>query len=675
MTQFNFFLKLLKESFRDLLPIIIVILFFQLAIIQAVPEGWVSTAIGLGIVGVGLAIFLQGLEIGVFPVGEGLARDFAKYGNMKWVLVFGFLIGFGTTIAEPALAVIADKAASISSGRIDATILRLVVAGSVGFAIFLGVFRIYKGHPIHYYIIAGYIAVVGVTFFAPQEIIGLAYDLGGVTTSTVTVPLVAALGIGLASSIKGRNPVVDGFGLIAFASLTPMIFVQIYGIAVYNLVDAKDVAQVVVEATVSSTADISVQSIITGIIAVVKDVAPILLIILFFQYGVIKKRIEKIKTVFFGFFLVIIGLYAFILGLEMGLFSLGETMAYQLTKRDSVFVIYAFAFAIGFSTTMAEPALMAIAKKAREISDGKINDFALRVFVAGGVAIGIALGAFRIVDGGHIHYYIIFGYILVIVLTFIAPKYIIPIAYDSGGVTTSTVTVPLVAALGIGLATNIEGRSPLIDGFGLIAFASLFPMITVMLYGVITEKLGVKSDTEIEAANILRDALIDAENMDLATVNIDGSDRRHSLPMDFSAVVILVPKEKKIDAIQAASKAGAPGVTVLRADGIGLGKIDNFYRSGFEANDVMLLFLLPQSMVNPVIKSIIHSLHITTTGKGIAFAFPLTHMKGISLSRHDIFVNRKDHKNLDSEELIRQEEEKLTEKFKETAVVHEEINK
>jgi len=675
MTQFNFFLKLLKESFRDLLPIIIVILFFQLAIIQAVPEGWVSTAIGLGIVGVGLAIFLQGLEIGVFPVGEGLARDFAKHGNMKWVLFFGFLIGFGTTIAEPALAVIADKAASISSGRIDATVLRLVVAASVGLAIFLGVFRIYKGHPIHYYIIAGYIAVVGVTFFAPQEIIGLAYDLGGVTTSTVTVPLVAALGIGLASSIKGRNPVVDGFGLIAFASLTPMIFVQIYGIAVYNLVDAKDVAEVVVNATVSSTADISVQSIITGIINVVKDVAPILLIILFFQYGVIKKKIEKIKTVLLGFLLVIIGLYAFILGLEMGLFSLGETMAYQLTKRDSVFVIYAFAFAIGFSTTMAEPALMAIAKKAREISDGKINDFALRVFVAFGVAIGIALGAFRIVDGGHIHYYIIFGYILVIILTFVAPKYIIPIAYDSGGVTTSTVTVPLVAALGIGLATNIEGRSPLIDGFGLIAFASLFPMITVMLYGIITEKLGVKSDTEIEAQNILRDALIDAENMDLATVNIDGSDRRHSLPMDFSAVVILVPKEKKIDAIQAANKAGAPGVTVLRADGIGLGKIDNFYRSGFEANDVMLLFLLPQSMVNPVIKSIIHSLHITTTGKGIAFAFPLTHMKGISLSRHDIFVNRKDHKNLDSEELIKQEEEKLTEKIKETAVVHDEANK
>ena len=653
MLQFYFFLKLLKDSFRDLLPIVIVILFFQLAIIQTVPEGWVSTAIGLCIVGVGLAIFLQGLEIGIFPVGESLARDFAKSGWTTWILVFGFLIGFGTTIAEPALAVIADKAASISSGRIDATWLRMVVALSVGFAILLGVYRIIKGHPIHYYIIVGYILVVGVTFFAPQEIIGLAYDLGGVTTSTVTVPLVAALGIGLASSIKGRNPVIDGFGLIAFASLTPMIFVQIYGIAVYNLVEVKEVTEVVVQATVSTATEVSLKGIIVGLYSVVKDVVPILLIILFFQYAVLKKPITNLKTVFLGFILVIIGLEAFILGLEMGLFSLGETMAYQLTKSSSVLMIYAFAFAIGFSTTMAEPALMAIAKKAKEISDGKINDFILRLFVAAGVAIGIALGAFRIVDGGHIHYYIIVGYLVVIILTSIAPKYIIPIAYDSGGVTTSTVTVPLVAALGIGLATNIEGRSPLIDGFGLIAFASLFPMITVMLYGIITEKLGVKSDTQIESEELLKDALIDAENMDLATVNIDGSKIRHSLSLQFSAVVVIIPQDKKEDAILASHKAGASGVTVLNANGIGLEGMANFYRNSFEATDVLLLFLLPQHLVNEVIKSIIHSLHITTTGKGVAFAFPLSHMKGISLSKEDIFREKAYQVNINKDEPIK----------------------
>lgn len=634
--QFNFFIKLLKESFRDLLPIVIVILFFQIAVLQNIPDNWIATTIGMIIVGFGLAIFLQGLEIGIFPVGESLAKDFANKNSTFLVLTFGFMIGFGTTIAEPALSVIAQKAATISSGRIDADILRFVVAISVGLAILLGVYRIIKGHPIHYYIIAGYIAVVTVTFAAPAEIIGLAYDLGGVTTSTVTVPLVAALGIGLASSIKGRNPVIDGFGLIAFASLTPMIFVQIYGIAVYNFVEAKEITNILVEAKVSEITTITAESIIYGIMSVVKDVFPILAIILFFQYGVIKKNIENIKIVFLGFILVIIGLYAFILGLELGLFSLGESMAYQLTQNGNVWIIYSFAFTIGFSTTMAEPALMAIAKKAKEISDGKINDFVLRLFVAIGVAIGIALGAFRIVDGGHIHYYIIVGYMIVIALTFIAPKYIIPIAYDSGGVTTSTVTVPLVAALGIGLATNIDGRSPLIDGFGLIAFASLFPMITVMIYGIITVKFGIKSDTKIEKEHIPK-LISEIDETYLASVNFNANTITSKLKMNFSAVVVIVPQDKKEDAIQAAHQAGATGVTHFNAYGMGLSEMDNIYRISPEANDEVLLFILPESLVNKVLESIIHSLHITSTGDGIAFSMPISHMKGISLRQEVTF--------------------------------------
>jgi len=643
MTHFYFFLRLLKESFRDLLPIIIVILFFQLAVLQTIPTDWVPTTIGMVIVAVGLAIFLQGLELGIFPVGENLARDFAHSGSTFWILLFAFMIGFGTTIAEPALTVIAEKAASISSGRIDANTLRYVVALSVGLAILLGVYRIIKGHPIHYYIIAGYIAVVTVTFAAPSEIIGLAYDLGGVTTSTVTVPLVAALGIGLASTIKGRNPIIDGFGLIAFASLTPMIFVQVYGIFVYNFVEAKEVAAVIIESNVQVSTTITAHSVIYGIIAVVKDVLPILAIILFFQYGILKKQIENFKFVILGFILVILGLYAFILGLEMGLFALGESMAMQLTSAGNMWIIYSFAFAIGFSTTMAEPALMAIAKKSKEISDGKINDLTLRIFVAFGVAFGIALGAFRIVDGGHIHYYIIVGYALVIALTFIAPKHIIPIAYDSGGVTTSTVTVPLVAALGIGLASNIDGRSPLIDGFGLIAFASLFPMITVMAYGIIVEKLHVKTDTEIAKEEAqsntqkIYGSLEGAEDMSLSTINLDATDLRHSISLSFSAIVIIVPQVKKDDALHAAKDAGASGVTILNASGMGLAEIDNFYRHSPEENDVLLLFIVPSAIVDGIIKEIIKKLHITTSGDGIAFCVPISHMKGISMRQEDLF--------------------------------------
>jgi len=480
----------LKNAFTDLLPIIIVVALFQGAVIGAVPHNLFSIVMGLLIVAVGLALFIRGLELGIFPIGEGLAVDFARKGSVFWLLLFAFTIGFATTVAEPALIAIADKAASISSGLIDAFWLRMTVALSVGFAIALGVLRILLGHPIAWYIIGGYIIVVLVTFFAPKEIIGLAYDSGGVTTSTVTVPLVAALGIGLASSIKGRNPAIDGFGLIAFASLTPMIFVQIYGIIAYasGSTSGNISPEVVPDAQTAATViQFAWSDLFFDLMATVRDVAPIIAVIFFFQYIIIKKPVAHLHKIITGIIMVILGLYAFIVGLEMGLFPIGETIAFDLTAMKNNLLIYLFAFLIGFSTTMAEPSLLAIAIKAEEISEGRIRQTVLRMVVAMGVAIGIALGAYRIVSGDPIHYYIIAGYILVILMTWFAPDYIIPLAYDSGGVTTSTVTVPLVAALGLGLAENIEGRNPLIDGFGLIAFASLFPMLTVMGYGIHAE--------------------------------------------------------------------------------------------------------------------------------------------------------------------------------------------
>ncbi len=641
MLSFASFLKLLKESFRDLLPIILVIMFFQLAIIQSVPENWLSTSIGLAIVGVGLAVFLLGLEVGIFPVGEGLASEFARKGSTKWIIIFAFMIGFGTTVAEPALIVIAQKAASISDGRIDATFLRIVVAFSVGFAIVVGVWRIIKGHPIHYYIITGYIMVVAATAFAPKEIVGLAYDLGGVTTSTVTVPLVAALGIGLASTIKGRNPVLDGFGLIAFASLTPMIFVQFYGIFVYEFIDANDIINpaIVEMAKTPIVFEFKLLTIAKGFISVVIDVLPILAIIIFFQYVILKQKIDNLKEVIIGFGLVIIGLDAFVVGLEMGLFSVGELMAFELTQYDNNFIIYSFGFLIGFSTTMAEPSLTAIAKKAKEISDGKINDFALRLFVALGVAIGISLGAYRIVVGGEIVYYIMAGYLFVIALTFMAPKYIIPIAYDSGGVTTSTITVPLVAALGLGLATNIDGRDPLIDGFGLIAFASLFPMLTVMLYGIITDRMGIKGIHEIEEIhkNELQNALEHAYDMGLSTINIEETGERHSYKMPFSAIHVVVPKKNQDKALIAARDAGAGGVTIMDAHGMGLLEMDNFYKRLYsDPTDVNLMFIVPTKKVDAIILAVMRKLDIVGKGDGISYSYPISHLKGLTLKSVDL---------------------------------------
>ncbi len=243
--------------------------------------------------------------------------------------------------------------------------------------------------------------------------------------------------------------------------------------------------------------------IFTTALSTLRDVLPIAVIIFGFQFLVIRRPIANLKRVLAGFVYVLIGLTLFLEGLEQALFPLGRLMAEQLTDPAFIFGsldnmtsvvhwadyywVYLFAFAIGFSTTVAEPSLLAVAIKANQVSGGAIGIWGLRIAVALGVAIGIALGSFRIVTGYPLHYFIIAGYLVVVIQTIFAPRLIIPLAYDSGGVTTSTVTVPLVAALGLGLAETVPGRSTLIDGFGLIAFASLFPIITVMAYAQLSE--------------------------------------------------------------------------------------------------------------------------------------------------------------------------------------------
>jgi hypothetical protein len=240
----------------------------------------------------------------------------------------------------------------------------------------------------------------------------------------------------------------------------------------------------------------------TGL-STITDVLPIAGIIFGFQLLVLREKVPHLKQVLVGFVYVLVGLTLFLVGLEVALFPIGKLMAQQLTDPDFIqraadavsgklawndyAWVYLFAAAIGFATTIAEPALIAVAIKAQQVSGGTITVWGLRIAVAIGVAVGIALGAFRIVTGTPLHYYIIAGYIVVIIQTLYAPRTIIALAYDSGGVTTSTVTVPLVAALGLGLASNIPGRSALIDGFGLIAFASLFPIMSVMGYAQIGE--------------------------------------------------------------------------------------------------------------------------------------------------------------------------------------------
>ncbi len=238
--------------------------------------------------------------------------------------------------------------------------------------------------------------------------------------------------------------------------------------------------------------------ILETITSTIVDVLPILAVLVFFQVVVLRRRLVNFRKIVFGFLLVILGLALFLIGLEQALFPIGATMVQQLVAFgsnsaagsihwDDYLIVYAFAAAIGFSTTIAEPSLIAVALKAKDVSSGSINALGLRIAVAAGVAIGVALGCFRIVTGTPLPWYIIGAYIIVIFQTFRSNRTIIPLAYDSGGVTTSTVTVPVVAALGLGLAAAIPGRDPLIDGFGLIAFANVFSIIFVLGYAMLTD--------------------------------------------------------------------------------------------------------------------------------------------------------------------------------------------
>ena len=475
--------ELLHEAGRDLAPTLVVVVIFQAFFIQRLPDSPAALIGGFAAVLFGLALFVKGLDAAIFPAGETMAFDFARRGSFLWLMLFAFFVSFASVAAEPALMAVAYKAEAVSGGSMGALTLRMVAALGVGIAVVIGVWRIVLGYSIGNYLIPGYLIVLALTALAPAQLVGLAFDSGGVVASTVTAPLLTALGVGLATSIRGRNPLLDGFGLIAFGALAPMIIIQIYGILFFVSPEAG--VAVVLKPSDDQHQYVVVELAINFMI-MVRNLLPIIFVVLVSSFIILRKPLADPKGLAVGMVLVAVGLFLFDEGLQVGLFPLGDEMTNGL-MRDGVamWVLYLYGFLIGFATTMAEPALIALSIKADEVSLGQIKGIWLRTLVSVGVGIGIVIGCLRIVDGINIAWWLIPGYLLVLGMTRFAPKFIVPIAYDCGGVTTSTVTVPLVTALGVGLAERTPGRDPMIDGFGLIAFASLLPMIIVMSYGML----------------------------------------------------------------------------------------------------------------------------------------------------------------------------------------------
>ncbi|HEY9204002.1 MAG TPA: DUF1538 domain-containing protein [Sulfurimonas sp.] len=484
------FKKTFIESFLNLIPILLIIAGFQLFVFQSVPDGLDSIIFGFFIVTIGVTFFLMGLEIGVFPLGNSLSSEFLEKKSIFWFALFGFALGFSASVAEPAIIAVASQAEAITNGALNAWTLRLIIATSVGAITAFGIIRTIYGWSISKIIIIGYAIVLLITYFTPREIVGLAYDSGGVATNVATVPLIVALGIGIASAIKERSVLRDGFGFVALAAITPMISIQLYGIFALDEGFSSQIQYVAneVEDKAHYIGGFSIIKVLLDLFDTFTNILPIIATIVLFQYFVIKKPLPNIGRVVFGFVFLVLGLYGFIVGIKLGLFPIGESIAQNLVIMNNVFFIYLFAFLIGFGTTMAEPALVAVIKQADKMSEKQMNVKIIRLLVALGVGMGILIGSYKIVNGHDIWLYITVLYMLVILLAIFAPKDIVAFAFDLGGVTTSEITVPIVTAFGLYLAMNIDGRDALMDGFGLIAFASVFPMITVMGYSILVQK-------------------------------------------------------------------------------------------------------------------------------------------------------------------------------------------
>jgi hypothetical protein len=474
---------------RNLLPILLVVALFQLVVMRAVPVGVFAVLAGLALVALGIALFLRGLELAVFPLGTALSGEFIGKGSLPWLLAFGFWLGFGSVIAEPALIAVALKAETVSNGEVQGWLLRAVVAVSVGAVIAIGILRAILNHPLHWYLVGGYLLLLPITYLTPAEVTGLAYDAGAVSANIVTVPLITALGLGLMRSLRGRRMLADGFGLIALAVLAPRIAVQLYGIVVLLLSPdalsgytpvaaagtALDQAAVPVPLLAKLAADLA---------GILQNLVPIVLVVLVFQLLVIRRRLPHPRRLLAGVVCLLFGLFFFTEGLHLGLFPVGQKMAAGLAEHGTALYLYIFAFLLGFAATLVEPALIAVVQRAEPMDPGRLPAARVRFIVATGVGLGLVVGAVRLTAGWPLEHVLSGTVLLLVALVLVAPRDLVGFCTDLGGIATSDVTVPVITALGVGLAAALGSSNVLLDGFGLVALASLYPIILMLGYSL-----------------------------------------------------------------------------------------------------------------------------------------------------------------------------------------------
>lgn len=501
----------LREQVKAVVPLAVYLVLFQLLILrQSVADSWIITG-GLVSVIIGLMFFIEGLKVGLMPFGESIGTILPAKSHLAVVMLIAFLLGIGVTFAEPAIGALKTAGSIVDVQQAPylyallnqwADVMVLMVGIGVGLAAVLGTLRFLYGWSLKPFVYLALVPTIFLTVYisADPELsktLGLAWDCGAVTTGPVTVPLVLSLGIGIAAAAGKGSSSLSGFGIVMLASLFPIVAVQLLAVYVANTTEIDAIIQ---SAAIASAAPETLawyektpgMEIVLGIRAIV----PLVLFLMFVMIFILKERIRRKGEIFYGISLCVLGMIIFNVGLSYGLSKLGEQSGglvpaafsqlefvqgsplYSYTVGISISLV--FAWLLGFGATLAEPALNALGITVENLTNGAFRKKILMYAVSFGVAMGIAIGVLKIVYSIPIAYLIIPGYIIAVILTKISTEEFVNIAWDSAGVTTGPVTVPLVLAMGLGFGNAVGA----IEGFGILSMASIGPIISVLLTGL-----------------------------------------------------------------------------------------------------------------------------------------------------------------------------------------------
>lgn len=501
----------LREQLRAVLPIVAYLFAFQILVLQKSVVGALIISGGMIGVLIGLMFFMEGLRVGLMPLGEFIGAGLPKKRGLIVILAFAFILGVGSTLAEPAIGALQSVGMGVDPVQAPllyymlserSTLLALCVGAGVGIAVMLGIIRFVHGFSLKYYAIP-IVAVLSVaTFFAAflpdvEYIIGLAWDCGAVTTGPVTVPLVLALGLGVSRVVCARSDAgMSGFGIITLASLFPIAAVLLLGIVLYwqgDYITAAAAAKTISSAQGNIFLD--------AFLGASRAIIPLVAFLFLVQWLLIGEKLRYLNEIILGIVLTVIGMALFNLGLLLGLVPLGDQVGSLVPATFSsvelhwlgdpygplygsfgIGVAILFAFFLGYGATLAEPALSALGEQVETITNGAFKKKLLIQSVAIGVGAGIGLGIAKVIFNLPLVWLLLPSYAILLVITVFSDETMTNIGWDAAGVTTGPITVPLVIAMGLGVGSSVPG---VVEGFGILALASVFPILTVLTMGLL----------------------------------------------------------------------------------------------------------------------------------------------------------------------------------------------